>query len=100
MNSGVNAAWVLVYLADNPKWLKEARKEVSDVAAKYSIDKNAPLIDQLSALSVEWENEFQFLDMCLKDSIRLQLLGTAFRKIISGGDVQVGKEVILNSPSW
>jgi hypothetical protein len=69
--------------------MKEARKEVSGVAAKYSIDKNAPLIDQLFALSVEeWENEFQFLNMCLKDSIRLQLLGTAFRKNISGGDIK------------
>ena len=77
--------------------MREARKEVSEMATKYSTDKNAPLIDQLSALSVqEWENEFQFLDMCLRDSIRLQLRGTAFRKNISGADVQVGDEIIPN----
>jgi len=34
--------------------------------------------------------------MCLKDSIRLQLLGAGFRRNISGKDIQLGNEVIPN----
>lgn len=36
------------------------------------------------------------MDLCLRDSIRLQALGTAFRRNISGRDVVVGDEVIPN----
>jgi cytochrome P450 len=97
LNSGVNVAWVLVYLAKDPYWLSKAREEVKAAAARHSTDKNAPLIEQLSQLPVEaWESEFPILDMCLRDSIRLQLLGTAFRRNISGKDIPtgVGDEVI------
>ena len=35
--------------------------------------------------------EFPLIDMCLKDSIRLQLCGTAFRKNMSGQDIPLNK---------
>ena len=81
----------MVYLANDPYWLSKARAEVEAVAAKYSTDKKAPLIDQLSQLPIEaWESEFPVVDMCLRDSIRLQLLGTTFRKNIAGRDIPTG----------
>ncbi|KAF4635641.1 hypothetical protein G7Y89_g2441 [Cudoniella acicularis] len=99
LNSGVNAAWVLVYLAKDPYWMGRVREEIKGVAAKYSNNKDAPLVDQLSQVPVEaWESEFPMVDLCLKDSIRLQLLGTAFRKNISGKDIPTGSgnEIIPN----
>ena len=38
-----------------------------------------------------WEGEFPNIDMCLKDSIRLNLNGTAFRKNTSGKDILLNK---------
>ena len=38
------------------------------------------------------EGEFPIVDMCLKDSIRLQMNGAAFRKNISGKDIPLNKD--------
>lgn len=75
--------------------MAKAREEISDVAQKHNPTSRSLLIDQLANIPVEaWETEFQFLDCCLKDSIRLQLLGTAFRQNISGEDVRIGDEIV------
>ena len=34
------------------------------------------------------------MDFCFRDSIRLNLLGSAFRRNVTAGDVKVGNEVI------
>lgn len=98
LNSGINACYVLCYLAENPYWLSEARKEVAAAAAKYATDPNQPLVEQLAGLPLEaWESEFPLLDLCLRDSIRIQLLGTAFRRNVSGHEIPIGNgEVIPN----
>lgn len=76
------------------------------MASKYAIDTKAPLSDQLSYVPLEaWEAEFPILDLCLRESIRLNLPGTAFRQNVSGRDVKVGDEVIPDghyvvSGSW
>ncbi|EON68791.1 hypothetical protein W97_08049 [Coniosporium apollinis CBS 100218] len=97
LNSGINACYVLCYLAQNPHWLSEARKEITAAGAKHSTNPDQPLVEQLASLSLEaWETEFPLLDMCLRDSIRLQLLGTAFRRNVSGHAIKIGTEVIPN----
>ncbi|TVY15052.1 Sterol 14-demethylase [Lachnellula arida] len=98
LNSGVNVAWVLCYLAKSPEWLSRVRAEVTAAAAKHSThpDPAAPLVDRLSTLPVEaWESAFPTIDLCLKDSIRLQLLGSAFRKNISGRELSVGNGEVV-----
>jgi cytochrome P450 len=67
LNSGINAAWTACYLATSPEWLARTQEEVRSVEA--------------------WENEFPDIDLCLRDSIRLNLLGTAMRRNISGKDL-------------
>ena len=92
LNSGINAAWILVYLASNPYWLDKVREEVTGVANRYCSDTSLPLKEQLMQVPIEaWEAEFPLIDMCLKDSIRLQLSGTAFRKNMSGRDIPLNK---------
>ncbi|KAF2019854.1 cytochrome P450 6A1 [Aaosphaeria arxii CBS 175.79] len=91
LNSGINAAWVMCYLATSPEWLAKTREEVRRTAAKYATDPSAPLYVQLNDVPLEaWEAEFPLIDMCLRDSIRLNLLGTAFRKNISGKPIPTG----------
>jgi hypothetical protein len=75
--------------------MASAREEVAAVAQKHNPNSKSSLIDQLANIPVEgWETEFKFLDSCLKDSIRLQALGTAFRQNISGEDVRFGDEIV------
>lgn len=65
------------------------------MVSKYAIDTKAPLSDQLSYVPLEaWETGFPVLDLCLRESIRLNLPGTAFRQNISGRDIKIGDEVI------
>jgi sterol 14-demethylase len=97
VNSGITASWMLIYLASQPQWMARARKEITDTAAKYSTNPEASLIDQIDSLPLEiWETKFPFLDMCLKDTIRLQLPAALLRKNISGSEVQVGDEILPN----
>ena len=91
LNSGINAAWVLCYLATSPEWLAKVRDEIRSVAAKYTKDTSGPLRFQLDHVPREaWENEFPLVEMCLRDSIRLNALGTAFRRNVSGQPVPTG----------
>ncbi|KAH9861690.1 hypothetical protein J1614_011443 [Plenodomus biglobosus] len=91
LNSGINAAWVACYLATSPEWLRRTQDEVRTTAAKYARNPNAPLYDQLDDVPLDaWETEFPVIDMCLRDSIRLNLLGTALRRNISGKSIPTG----------
>lgn len=91
LNSGINAAWVMCYLANSSEWLAKTQEEVRNTAAKYARDPRAPLRYQLDDVPLEaWEAEFPTVDMCLRDSIRLNLLGTALRKNISGRAIPTG----------
>jgi cytochrome P450 len=91
LNSGINAAWHMCYLATSPEWHAKTQEEVRTVAAKYARDPNAPLRHQLDDVPLEaWESEFPVVDLCLRDSIRLSLLGTALRKNTSGRALPIG----------
>jgi cytochrome P450 len=91
LNSGINAAWHMCYLATSPEWLAKTLDEVRSVAAKYARDPKAPLRHQLNDVPLEaWEAEFPVVDLCLRDSIRLSLLGTAMRRNISGKALPIG----------
>ncbi|KAK5111431.1 hypothetical protein LTR62_004883 [Meristemomyces frigidus] len=93
LNSGVNAAWIMVYLASNTYWLDQCRKEVQRVATNHCPNNASSLKEQLMQIPIEaWENEFPVIDMCLRESIRLQSGGAIFRKNISDHAVPLDKE--------
>jgi len=97
LNSGINAAWILTYLAHDHHWLNAIREEVEAAANKYNPNTEISLKEKLDNLSAEaWESEFPLLDLCLRESIRVNGTGTAFRKNVSGLDIPIGntKEVI------
>jgi len=91
LNSGINAAWVLIYLSQSPEWRARALAEVVSVATKYDSDPAHSLADRLSSVPAEaWETEFKVLELCLRDSIRIQLVGSAFRKNSGNHEVTIG----------
>ncbi len=77
--------------------MAEVRKEIANAASKYSTNDDASLPDRLAALPIEaWETEFPMLDLCLKETIRVQGQGTFQRRNVSGSDVTIGGEVVPN----
>ncbi|KAI5920084.1 cytochrome P450 6A1 [Camillea tinctor] len=99
LNSGVNAAWMHVYLTQSPEWLARVRGEVDGVVARHRRSAAQSAADVLDTLTIdEWESEFPLVDLCLRESIRLSMAGTAFRKNMSGHDIPIGStgEVIPN----
>ncbi|KAJ4361124.1 uncharacterized protein N0V89_001693 [Didymosphaeria variabile] len=91
LNSGINAAWVLCYLALNPQWKERVRAEVDGAILKHSTGPSQTPVDILAKLTLdEWESEFPVINMCLQESIRLQTVGTAFRKNVGDKAVKIG----------
>ena len=91
LNSGINAAYILCYLTTSPTWMEKAREEVEAVADKYGEDPSATLEERLSHLPITaWEFDFPVLDLCLKDTIRINSLGALFRRNRSAQDVPIG----------
>ena len=93
LNSGINAAWgTCIHGGVNRIGWNEFREEVESVADRYSPDQSQPLKERLMQVPIEaWEGEFSIIDMCLKDSIRLQMSGAAFRKNTSGTEIRLNK---------
>ncbi|KAG5981566.1 hypothetical protein E4U55_002822 [Claviceps digitariae] len=91
INTGVNAAWILLYLGKNQEWYQKIRAEVDASIAKHRHSDQESRADVLGRLTMsEWEQEFPLIDLCLRESIRLTMPGSTFRKNISGKDVQIG----------
>ncbi|PQE04899.1 cytochrome P450 6A1 protein [Rutstroemia sp. NJR-2017a BBW] len=95
LNTGINACFMLTYIGSSRYWYDRVRAEIDGVVDKYAPDCSMPLTQRFEAIPIEaWELEFPLLECCLKDSIRLQLLGTMYRRNIDIGDVKIGNEII------
>ncbi|KAK3326234.1 cytochrome P450 6A1 [Apodospora peruviana] len=92
LNSGINAAWMLIYLAADPYWYRQLRDEVDGVVKKHRKSPEQSGTDVLAGLTMaDWESDFPLIDLALRETIRLQMVGAAFRKNISGKDYSIGK---------
>lgn len=106
LNSGVNAAAVICYLAadefacssednDRKSWQSRCLAELNTLADMHTTHPDAkspttPLLSKLAHVPLSaWENSLPVLDACFRDSIRLQLLGTGFRRNVSGRDIEI-----------
>lgn len=92
LNSGINAGWLMMYLASSPEWYQKLQQEVDGVVEKHRTSPDQSPTDILATLSVdEWESEFPLVDLGLRETIRIQLIGAACRKNVSDRDVPIGK---------
>lgn len=81
--TGVMASWTIVELATHPHWLSKVREEVINVADRHAPG-DLPLGDKVMQIPLSaWQNEFPTIGLCLKEVIRLQLVGTVIRKNVS-----------------
>ncbi|OAA77091.1 Cytochrome P450 [Akanthomyces lecanii RCEF 1005] len=90
VNSGINAAWIPIYLAQNEKWRQLVQAEVDASLDKYRHepgDTPADIIPRLTAH--DWDNDFPTVDLVLRESIRLNICGSMIRKNVSGKDIDI-----------
>jgi sterol 14-demethylase len=92
----VQAAWILCYLAYDPVWYAKVRAEVDTAVAKHRTSDGQTPVDVLRTLSLEeWESEFPCLDLGIRESIRLNLMGASIRQNTSGKDIVLGDTGIV-----
>ena len=69
------------------------RKEILAAASKHNPNSTLPLTEQLSNLPLSaWESDFPVLDLCLRDSIRLQVHGTGFRRNLTSKPIPLSTD--------
>ncbi|RFU80822.1 cytochrome p450 6a1 [Trichoderma arundinaceum] len=91
INTGVQSAWILSYLAYNSEWYAKIQGEVDAAVAKHRTSDDQTPVDVLQSLTLEdWEAEFPFLDLGVRESIRLNLMGASIRQNTSGKDIVLG----------
>ncbi|KAK5657428.1 hypothetical protein OQA88_3000 [Cercophora sp. LCS_1] len=91
LNSGINAAYELCWLAITPEWYQRVQEEVDGVVGKHRQSPEQSAAEVLSTLTLrEWEASFPTIDMCQRETIRHHMTGTAFRKNV-GDDLPIGK---------
>lgn len=96
INTAIQAAWIICYLAYDPVWYAKVQAEVDAAVAKYRTSEHQTPADVLQTLSIEaWESEFPSLDLGVQDSIRLNLLGASMRQNISGKDIVLGDTGVI-----
>ncbi|CAI6031700.1 unnamed protein product [Clonostachys chloroleuca] len=91
INSTIHAAYLPIYWATNSKCKARIKEEVDSVIAEFRKSEDQSPADVLDTLSLDqWETEFKFMDLSLRESIRLGQPGTAFRKNITNKNIPIG----------
>ncbi|KAF2272824.1 putative cytochrome P450 [Westerdykella ornata] len=71
-NAGIISGAMLNIMAHHPHWQEKVYQEIKAAAAKYSKNKDRPLVEQLDDLPLEaWELSFPSIDLCYKEAIRM-----------------------------
>ncbi|GJC89255.1 obtusifoliol 14-alpha demethylase [Colletotrichum liriopes] len=92
INSGINAAYLLCFLATDEHWYRATREEVDGAIARRRRSEDQTAEEILAKMSMdEWEAEFPLIDLGLKETIRHTLTGCGFRYNGSGKDVRIGE---------
>ncbi|KAL9112959.1 MAG: hypothetical protein Q9227_002824 [Pyrenula ochraceoflavens] len=99
VTTGAIGSWMPILLASNSVWKRRCKEEIDGVIEKYRKGPQVPSDDILRSLDIEvWESEFPIIYSCIRETIRLCMAGTVFRKNNSGSDVGIvnTNEVIPN----
>lgn len=102
VNSGVNAAWTLCYLARHRDWYGRVQAEVDAAIAAGWQSRDETRQQILQRLTMEqWESSFPSLGYALQESVRLNLPGVFIRKNITNADLPLlGTNVVVPKNSF
>ena len=91
-NSGLNIGYMLAYLTIAPLWMAKVRAEIGDVANKFEKNPKATMTEKIMNIPLSaWDSEFPVIELCLRETIRLTLVGTAFRWNSSPQSLPIGR---------
>lgn len=81
----------MAFLANNPEWYRRVQAEVDASVEKHRRSPSQTPSEVLATLTLDdWESDFSAIDLALRESIRLVVVGTAFRRNIGDGEVVIG----------
>ncbi|KAG8220287.1 cytochrome P450 [Butyriboletus roseoflavus] len=96
INTGMNACWLLLFLATDAAWKSKVTSEILQVISKHTLlPESSPLHHRLASIPVNaWENDMPSLDQVIRETLRLIMAHmTGLRKIeqrdIFLGDVMI-----------
>jgi len=102
INTGMNACWLLLFLAKDTTWRSKVTSEILQVISKYStLPETSPLHQRLASIPVNaWESDMPLLDQAIRETLRLVMAHmTGLRKNelrdISFGDVTIPRNSFL-----
>lgn len=105
INTGINACWVLLFLAGNPTWRTKATNEIHAFISKHSPSPSSSpspspsptdtsLATRLSQISPNaWEDDTPTMDLIIRETIRLIVAGSALRRNVKDDLFLDGKKI-------
>ncbi|KAI1750669.1 cytochrome P450, partial [Xylaria castorea] len=91
ITTGAIGSWMPILLASYPIWKEKCRHEVQTSIMKHRKSRNQSSSDVLHSLTLDvWESDFPILHSCIRETIRVSMPGTVFRKNTSGKDLLIG----------
>ncbi|KAM3544536.1 hypothetical protein ARSEF1564_002519 [Beauveria bassiana] len=102
LNTGVNSAWLLSYLANDRMWYNKVQAEVDVFIARHRRTAAESIFDILQRIPYhDWDTQLPVIDMCLRETLRINLYGPAIRKNISDEDVIIpGTDQVVPSKAF
>lgn len=85
------ASCLTLYLAANREWKERVLTQTRSFVAKYA-PLNRSLSSRLAHLPKVWEEEMSALDVCLKETIRINTTGVCLRRVVP---THTGEDVIF-----
>ncbi|CUA72666.1 hypothetical protein RSOLAG22IIIB_04986 [Rhizoctonia solani] len=98
VNTGLMAAWILIFLDQEPEWRDKVIQEVQTLLNRYAPASQSygSISERFSIIPLEaWENEMPVLEACLRETIRLVFATALLRRVVSG-DVDIEGKKISN----
>lgn len=90
---------MLVYWCQKPECKTRVQREIDAVIARKKASTGQNITEILKGLTLdEWESCFPLVDLSLRESIRLGLVGTDYRQNVTNNDIEIGSSGEVISP--
>ena len=82
------SCWLTVYVLSNPEIRAQVQKEVVGIIESSTASAEDPLSTRIAQVPLEaWDSELPFLDKCIRETLRLNIAGSALRKNVGKEDI-------------
>ena len=87
------SCWLTVYVLSNPEIRAQVQKEVVGIIESSTASAEDSLSTRIAQVPLEaWDSELPFLEKCIRETLRLNLVGSAPRKNVGKEDIVMGTD--------